>query len=72
MAKNDGQVCAYLEAMAAKVGGNATVYKNFYGDFTMQRVDGIGKSVRVRMDEPRESFNAKVKKLMEGKRNESL
>ena len=67
MAKNDAQICAYLESMAAKVGGNVRVYKNIHGDYTMHRVDCAWKSVRVSMDESRESFNDKVVKLMGGK-----
>lgn len=67
MAKNEAQICAYLETMAAKVGGNVKAYKNVYGDYTLQRLDSFRKSVRVRMDESRESFNNKVMWLMEGK-----
>lgn len=67
MAKNEAQICAYLETMAAKVGGNVKAYKNVYGDYTLQRLDSFGKSVRVSMEESRESFNDKVIRLMEGK-----
>lgn len=67
MAKNEAQICAYLETMAANVGGNVKAYKNIYGDYTLQRLDSFGKSVRVSMEESRESFNAKVIRLMEGK-----
>lgn len=67
MAKNEAQICVYLETMAAKVGGNVKAYKNVYGDYTLQRLDSFGKSVRVSMEESRESFNDKVIRLMGGK-----
>lgn len=65
MARNEAQICAHLETMAAKVGGNVKAYKNIYGDYTLYRRDSFGKSVRVSMEESRESFNDKVVWLME-------
>lgn len=57
------QMCEYLENMAAKVGGDVRVL-NTGGHFTMYRKGDFINGVRVSMEESRESFNAKVKKLM--------
>lgn len=63
------RACAYLEAMAEKVGGDVKVFRNDRGAYIMQRSDALGAgamSFRVKLDEPREKFNRKVQRLMEG------
>ena len=60
------RACAYLEAMAAKVGGDVKVYINAKGKYMMQKRGAPQKSIRVKLDEPRESFDDKVRMLMEG------
>ena len=65
MAKNEKQVCAYLENMAAKVGGDVRVL-NASGHLTMYRKGNFIEGVRVSLEDSKEVFNAKVKKLMEG------
>ena len=66
MTNKEKQMCAYLESMAAKVGGNVRVFKTDNDHFTMYRNGDFINGVRVSMEESREDFNAKVKKLMEG------
>lgn len=65
MAKNEKQVCAYLENMAAKVGGDVRVL-NTSGHLTMYRNGDFINGVRVSLDDTREVFAEKVRKLMEG------
>lgn len=63
------QVCAYLEAMAKKAGGDVIVFQNDSGSYTMQRRGNVGAdriAFKVKPDEPREKFNGKVQRLMEG------
>ena len=63
------QVCAYLEAMAQKIGGDVIVFKNDSGGYTMQRRGKVGAgsiAFKVKPDEAREKFNRKVQRLMEG------
>lgn len=60
------QVCAYLEAMAEKVGGDVKVYTNAEGKYMMQKRGDLSRSVRVSLDERREEFDRKVRWLMEG------
>ena len=66
MAKNEKQICAYLESMAAKAGGDVTVFKAASGHLMMYRKGDFINGVRVSLEESREDFNAKVRKLMEG------
>ena len=63
------QVCAYLEAMAQKIGGDVIVFRNDSGSYTMQRRGAVGVNAvgfKVKPDEPRDKFNRKVQRLMEG------
>lgn len=60
------RACEYLEAMAAKVGGDVRVFSNDKGKFTMHKRGKPEKSFKISLDEPREKFNEKVKILMEG------
>ena len=64
MTAKEKMMCAYLEGMAAKVGGNVRVLKNANGHFVMYRNGDFIHGVRVSMEDSREDFNAKVRKLM--------
>ena len=60
------RACEYLEAMAAKAGGDVRVFTDANGKFLMHKRGKPEKSFKVKLDEPREKFNEKVKILMEG------
>lgn len=60
------RVCAYFEAMAAKVGGDVHVYIQGKSKYMMHKRGEPQRAVRVRLDEKRESFDEKVRWLMEG------
>ncbi len=64
MTNKEKLMCSYLESMAAKVGGNVRVFLNTIGHFMMYRNGDFINGVRVSMEDSREDFNAKVKKLM--------
>lgn len=64
MTKNE-QICAYLESMAEKAGGDVRVYC-VGGKYFMHRKGNPDFAFRVSMEETREAFNDKVKILMEG------
>ncbi len=60
------RVCAYLEAMAKKVGGDVQVYIQGKSKYMMHKRGEPQRAVRVKLDEKRESFDEKVRWLMEG------
>lgn len=62
----DERACAYLEAMAEKVGGDVRVFTNANGAYIMQKKGNTLRSVRVSLDDRREDFNRKVRMIMEG------
>ena len=59
------RICAYLEAMAEKAGGDVRVFSNGNGKYFMHRTGKSDVSFQVSMEETREAFNEKVKILME-------
>ena len=59
------QVCEYLKAMAAKIGGDVDVVPAEKGLYAMSRRGDLTKRFLVSMNEPTESFERKVKYLME-------
>ena len=62
----DERACAYLEAMATKAGGDVKVFTNAYGKFIMQKRGDPLRYIQVSLEETRESFERKVKWIMEG------
>lgn len=62
----DERACAYLEAMAEKAGGDVRIFTNASGKYMMQKRGDHLRSIQVSLEETRESFNAKVKRIMEG------
>jgi len=64
--KKEEMIVEYLENMVQKVGGDVMVYINGSGKIMMQRRGDPNRSVQVSLEEKRESFNRKVRMLMEG------
>ena len=64
-ADKEKMMCDYLENMAAKIGGDVRVIKAASGHFMMYRNGDFIHGVRVSMEDSRDDFNAKVKKLIE-------
>lgn len=60
------RACEYLEAMAQKAGGDVKVFTDAKGAFIMHKRGIPQKSFKVSLEEKRESFDRKVRILMEG------